>query len=153
MGTGFVKGFFHAGVTVKDLERSLDFYCNVLGLEFVSRKDVTDEYVFRVVNVDAEMIKVALLKVPGSDAHVELLEYVGVERHPGTVRPCDWGTGHFCLYVDDLDSCYRELKAKGMNFRSKEPVVATGGMNKGSKIIYGFDPDGYIIELIEPAKR
>lgn len=153
MGNRYVKGFFHAGVTVKNLERSLDFYCNVLGLEFVSQKEVTADYVFRVVSVDAEMIKVALLKVPGSDAYIELLEYVGVERHPGTVRPCDYGTGHFCLYVDDLESFYRELSAKGMQFRSKEPIVATDGINKGGKIVYGLDPDGYIIELMEPAKK
>jgi len=153
MGSRFVKGFFHAGVTVQNMERSLDFYCNVLGLELVARKDVTEPYVFRVVNVPAKTIRTALIKVPGGEAFVELLEYVGVERHPGSARPCDYGTGHFCLYVDDLETCFRELKAKGMRFRSEEPVVAEGGINKGARIVYGLDPDGYIIELMEPPKR
>lgn len=150
---GYVIGFYHAGVTVQSMEKSLDFYCELLGLELYSLRDATEEYIMKIVNVPAEKIRVAFLKVPGSDAMVELLEYVGVERHPSSVRPCDYGSGHFCLYVSNLDKIYQDLSSKGVQFRSKTPIVSTAGVNKGAKIVYCIDPDGYLIELIEPVKK
>lgn len=150
---GYVTGFYHAGVTVQSMEKSLDFYCELLGLELYSLRDATEEYIMKIVNVPAEKIRVAFLKVPGSDAMVELLEYVGVERHPSSVRPCDYGSGHFCLYVSNLDKIYQDLSSKGVQFRSKTPIVSTAGVNKGAKIVYCIDPDGYLIELIEPVKK
>lgn len=150
---GFVTGFYHAGVTVQSMEKSLDFYCGLLGLELHSLRDATEEYILKIVNVPAEKIRVAFLKVPGSYSMVELLEYVGVERHPSSVRPCDYGSGHFCLYVNDLDQVYSDLASKGVQFRSTSPIISTAGLNKGSKIVYCIDPDGYLIELIEPVKK
>ena len=41
-----------------------------------------------------------MLRIPGSDVEVELLEYKGCERHSGSARPCDYGTGHFALFVE-----------------------------------------------------
>ncbi|GIN88010.1 lactoylglutathione lyase [Heyndrickxia sporothermodurans] len=151
MKSGSVIGFYHAGITVKNLERSLDFYCHLLGFEFLSRQDVTDEYIFQIVSIqEAKLVKVAFVQIPGSDAVVELLEYTDADRRSGSSRPCDYGTGHICLYVKNLDELYKELLAKGVSFRSKAPVQVTSGRNKGAKIIYCLDPDGYIVELVEP---
>ncbi|ERI09410.1 VOC family protein [Aneurinibacillus aneurinilyticus] len=154
MSTGKITGFYHAGITVNNLEESLRFYCDFLGFQFLSQQNVTDEYVFNIVSVpETSMIKIAFVQIPGSTAVVELLEYVGVERHSGSCRPCDYGTGHLCLYVEKLDLLYKELCAKGVKFRSEAPVNVTSGRNKGAKIIYCLDPDGYIVELVEPANN
>jgi catechol 2,3-dioxygenase-like lactoylglutathione lyase family enzyme len=151
--TGSVTGFYHAGITVKNLEQSLEFYCNLLGFELLSRQDVTDDYVFQIVSVpEASLIKIAFVQIPGGNAVVELLEYADVERHSGSSRPCDYGAGHICLYVEELDLLHEELLSKGVAFRSNAPIDVTSGRNKGAKIIYCLDPDGYIVELVEPAK-
>lgn len=153
MDTSLVTGFYHAGITVKNLEKSLEFYCGLLGFEFLSQQDVTDDYVFQIVSVpEARLIKIAFVKIPGGNIVVELLEYVVAERKSGSSSPCNYGTGHICLYVKDLDLLHEKLLSKGVSFRSDAPVLVTSGRNKDAKIIYCLDPDGYIVELVEPAK-
>jgi len=152
MESGKVIGFFHAGITVKNLEASLDFYCNMLNLELVRLQDSSQDYIREMLSLPGlQKIKIALLKVPGSDVMVELLEYVGVERFPGNCRPCDYGSGHICLFVTNLEEIYREFVEKGVRFRSG-PVHITAGVNTGAKAIYMMDPDGYIVELVERPK-
>ncbi len=55
-----------------------------------------------------------------------------------------------CLIVDDLRSCREELSAGGVQFVS-EPVTITEGPNQGGLVIYMRDPDGYTLELFQPA--
>ncbi|MEW9673028.1 VOC family protein [Ammoniphilus sp. 3BR4] len=151
MGAGRVTGVYHAGITVKDIEQSIKFYTELLGLELVSRREAAEDYLFQLVAVPGlQMIKLAFLKIPGSDALVELLEYVGMDRFSGSCRSCDYGSGHVCLYVSDLDEMHNRLSDYGVKFKSNAPVLVTSGRNEGCKIIYMMDPDGYIIELVEP---
>lgn len=146
---GKVTGFIHSGITVKDLEISLDFYVNKLGLELISRQISSNEYISDIVElVNLQEVKIAFIRIPGGN-EIELLEYVGMERYPGNVRPCDYGSGHICLKVEGIEEMYEYLKLSGVRFRSKKIVEITLGANKGSKAIYMYDPDGYIIELME----
>ena len=87
--------------------------------------------------------------VPGGEVDVELIEYQGLERRSGSSPPCDHGTGHFCVFVREIDALHAELAAKGVRFRSDGPVEMTGGPNKGGKSLYSLDPDGYIFEFHE----
>ncbi len=152
-GAGQVTGFWHAGVTVKDMDEALRFYRDTLGLEVEWSGDTDGDYRWDVWGLEAEAVKVTFLRVPGSDARVELFEFAGVERHPASARPCDYGAGHFCMYVDDNDAIYERLLANGYGARSKAPVLAESGPRKGAKILYAIDPDGYHVELYEPAKK
>ena len=54
--------------------------------------------------------------------------------------------------VDDLDAIYRDLKGKGVRFKSA-PVDITHGRNAGGRAIYFFDPDDITLEMIQPAPR
>lgn len=149
MSQGKVVGFIHSGITVKDLEISLDFYVNKLGFELLSKQVSKQEYISRIVNFnDLEEVKIAFLQIPGG-SQIELLEYVGVERLPGNVRPCDYGSGHICIQVEGIEYLYEHLKEQGVQFRSPQIVDITAGANKGSKAIYMYDPDYYIIELMQ----
>ncbi len=76
---------------------------------------------------------------------VEILEYVGIDIYPRSARSCDNRTGHICLRVENLEEMFKELKAKGIKFKSKKVANITAGTNKGSKTVYMLDPDGYII--------
>ena len=139
----------HAGITVRDLDRSLEFYCGALGLELAWRRLYEEPEIARIVGVpEATGFDIAMLQLPGG-LQIELLEYRGCERHPGSARPCDWGTGHFALFVDDVQALYDDLSARGVRFRSDGPVEMTGGANRGGKSLYALDPDGYVVELHE----
>lgn len=138
----------HAGVTVGDMDRSLGFYRDLLGLEVMSDRRMTEPFVFEIAGLDAEAIRIVNLGVPGSDeVLVELLEYQGVERHPASARPCDPGNGHLCLEVTDLDSMCRRLGDAGVAMRSAAAVEIDIPELRGAKALYVSDPDGYFVEF------
>lgn len=142
-----VLGFFHGGVTVRDLDASLPFYRNGLGLEVAFDRMIDGDYLRTVLALPLTEIRVAYLHVPGG-GFVELLEYRGLERMPAASRPCDPGAGHLCLYVDDVLALWERISALGYTSRGG-PVEITSGPNAGARSIYLLDPDGYPIELFQ----
>ena len=124
-----VTGFFHGGITVADMDRSLRVYREGLGLEF-------------------SHIRAVYLDIPGG-GFVELLEYAGVERMSAASRPCDYGAGHLCLYVDDVEAMHAKLVSMGYAARSAAVVDITAGPNTGARSCYMTDPDGYAVELFQ----
>ncbi len=144
-----VVGARHAGITVSDLSRSLEFYCDQLGLELLWRRRYQEAEIREMVGVpEATAFDIAMVAIPGSDTQLELLAYEGCERRSGATSPADFGTGHFCLFVEGIDDVYDDLREQGASFRSPAgPVEMTGGANRGGKSLYSLDPDGYIVEL------
>lgn len=144
----------HTGFTVSNLDRSLAFYRDLLGMQLVMMRDTTEEYVSKVTGFPNAHIKIALLKIAPDDSHLlELLQYVS---HPGettdraTNRP---GNGHLAIRVDDLQAWYQRLSAAGVEFRSSGPVPVSAGVNAGAQAVYMRDPDGFTIELVQPAAK
>lgn len=144
----------HTGFTVQDVERSLAFYRDLLGMHLVSRYETAAPYVGQVTGFAGARLKIALLKLGPEDLHtLELLQYVS---HPGaptdraTNRP---GNGHLALRVDDLAAWYERLAAAGVEFRSPGPVPSIEGMNAGASAVSLRDPDGFTIELVQPPPR
>ena len=138
----------HAGVTVGDMELSLRFYRDLLGLEVISDARLTEPFVFAIAGLQADAIRIANLGVPGSgQVLVELLEYQGVERHPATARPCDPGSGHLCLEVADIEAMCTRLASAGVPMQSARPVNIDIPSVWGAKALYVSDPDGYFVEF------
>ena len=143
-----ITGARHGGITVSDMDRSLEFYAVSLGLELVWRGELPATVIGRIVGVpEATGFDVAFLRIPGSETQVELVEYRGIEKISGAASPCPHGTGHFCVFVESIEALYDDLAAKGVRFRSDGPVEMTEGPNKGGKSLYSLDPDGYVFEF------
>jgi catechol 2,3-dioxygenase-like lactoylglutathione lyase family enzyme len=64
------------------------------------------------------------------------------------VRTMNVGSSHISLVVEDLQSAYAELDARGAEFRSP-PVEITAGANQGGWGVYLLDPDGITVELFQ----
>lgn len=143
-----VTGFFHGGITVKDMDRSLVFYGEGLGLDQEFDRILDAPYLKAVLGLDFDHIRAVYLRIPGG-GFVELLEYVGVERFPAASRPCDFGGGHLCLYVDDVAAIHERLVGLGFRARSAGVVDITAGPNAGARSVYMTDPDGYAVELFQ----
>ncbi len=147
-----VVGVWHTGFQVADLDRSLDFYCGLLGFTIRWRREVDVEYIQELVGYPGLKLHQALLEIPGTDHTLELLDYRNVDRTPVDPATANPGTGHICFYVDDLPAMYEDLRSKGVEFISP-PVTPTVGPNVGKWCVYMKDPDGIRVELLSVAAK
>ena len=125
----------HVGLTVSDVERSIEFYRDVLGMELIRRRpSVTADYVARQTGYDDVELDVASFRVgPNSSQSLEIVQYM---KHSG--RPSDQatnraGNSHLCLLVNDLRASYDDLQSRGVRFKS-EPVEISAGPNRGDTL-------------------
>jgi lactoylglutathione lyase len=142
----------HAGITVQSLETSLAFYQGALGFELVFAWNPSAPYIGRLVGYPSVDLHAVVLRVPGSDLFLELLEYRAVPGAPIDPANANPGTVHLAFYVDDVEGLYAKLKAQGVASLS-DPVTPTIGPNKGGKAVYMVDPDGVRVELIQTPAR
>ena len=145
---------FHFSFTVSNIERSVEFYRDILGLKLVHRMTHDQPYTSTQVGFPNALLKVALFtldqfpKTP-SGHMLELIEYVNPRGEPtdtSTNRP---GAAHIAFQVSDLQAEYRRLKGLGVRFKS-EPVYIAAGRNEGGYTIYFLDPDNITLELVQP---
>jgi lactoylglutathione lyase len=125
----------HTMLRVGDLERALAFYCEVLGMQLISRKDYPDgKFTLAFVGYG---------KNP-EQAEIELTYNWGVDHYEiGTAY------GHIALGVDDIQGACEKIRAAGGKI-TREP----GPMKHGTTVIaFVQDPDGYKVELIEEKSR
>lgn len=144
-----VIGVYHTGLTVSDIERSIAFYTELIGLEFVWRQESTSPYIAQLTGLPGTHLLVAYLRPPGSDGpYVELLQYLAPLGTLVDTTPNNPGTGHVCFFVDDLEEAYGRLRAADVTFVSP-PNLISAGVHEGSKTVYLLDPDGIRVELFE----
>ncbi len=138
----------HFGIVVRDIDRALNFYCGKLGLTVARRMDETGPFLQAVLN--APEVKVITVKLAANEGPtlLELLRFESPETDVGDV-PSLFRTGatHFALTVQDLVMLHEELKAFGTEFLS-EPHRSPDGL---ALVAFCRDPEGNLIELVEPA--
>jgi len=148
-----IEGMYHVGFTVSDIERSIEFYRDLLGLTLHARFQGTAEYLAKVTGFPGVRLEIALLKTPDGGGMLELLQYVS---HPApatereTNRP---GNGHVCFKVSDIEAACEELRRRGVRLTSPGPVLITAGVHTGAHAMYLRDPDGFTVELYQPPVR
>lgn len=142
----------HAGLVVTDMEISLPFYRNVLGLsvtaEMIMEGKETDK-LFARKNARAKVVYLN----GGEDKicpPVELIQFLDISSAPYTGDLFARGIAELCFEVKNIEAEYERLKNLGVEFLSEpqEFDFAKQGMGK-SKAVYFKDPDGIILELIE----
>jgi len=147
-------GVFHFSFTVADLDRSVLWYTDVLGMELVHRQVQDNDYTRTLVGIPGAVLEIAQLKLPSvatapSSHMLELVEY----RRPVGSRPAlatqNVGTAHLAFIVDDITERYERMLAAGTDFVSP-PVAITAGVNRGGFTCYFRDPDGITLELVKP---
>jgi lactoylglutathione lyase len=139
------------GLQVADLARSVAFYRDVLGFEEVFAWNPRAPYIGELVGYPDVDLHAAILRPPNSEVFLELLEYRNVDRLPIDTRTANPGTAHIAFFVDDLESLYADLHARGVPSVS-DPVTPTIGPNKGGRAVYMIDPDGIRVELIQSVR-
>ena len=139
----------HTGITVTNLERSLAFWRDVLGFELSHRPHQTGKLASEITGVPGAEISIAVLK--GYGHKIELLEYFApLEREYLSPRPCDVGSVHVALVVDNLETVLAKIAQSGWQ-AAGQPQTLTAGPNAGKRVVYVRDPDGTTIEFMQPS--
>ena len=148
---------WHFSFTVSDIERSIAFYRDILGMELVHTQEQANAYTRKFVGYPDAHLKVAQFKIAGLPAarsgHIlELVEYVAPKGVPVDTRTLNPGTAHLAFQVDDIHAEYERMTALGVRFRS-EPVAIEAGINRGGFTCYFLDPDNITLEIIQAPSR
>jgi catechol 2,3-dioxygenase-like lactoylglutathione lyase family enzyme len=137
----------HVSVTTADLDRSLAFYVDLLGLSVMGTGQTTSRELEEIIGLGPVDLRWAELDL-GAGQFLELFEYVSPRGQATQSATADPGSVHFALAVTEIDSIYDRLGAAGVVTRSA-PIELKGGDWKGARALYALDPDGVTVELIE----
>jgi lactoylglutathione lyase len=127
-----VKKLEHVGVMVKDIEASIKFYTEVIGMELRGRLLHTNG-----------VIRLAFLNFPGAkESEVELIEGYNAGL------PAEGKVHHIAFTVDNLEAEVERIKALGVKCIDQEITT----LPDGSRYFFFEGPDGEWLEFFEPKK-
>jgi catechol 2,3-dioxygenase-like lactoylglutathione lyase family enzyme len=142
METDFNATAHHFGIIVSDLDRAVEFYRDVLGLDVLTRFSVGDEAFGTAVDIEGASAE--LVHLDAGSARLELATYEPEGERmpdPDLNRP---GSTHPGLEVDDLDAVANRLPD------DVETLSGPQTTESGTTIMFVVDPEGNRIELLEP---
>jgi catechol 2,3-dioxygenase-like lactoylglutathione lyase family enzyme len=132
----------HVGLTVSDLERSLAFYRDAIGMEEIVRHEFAEPSFGALTNNPGAEIETAMLKAGA--LILQLVEYVQGGGSSLGLDHAHVGIPHFCFAVDEVERAFQEMHRRG--------VVVTSSIVDITEQIRSFyvaDPDGVPVELME----
>lgn len=144
------------GLTVADLDRSLEFYSKVLAFEKVSETEIAGEEIERLNGVFGLRLRTARMRLGGE--FIELTEYLAPKGRPAPVdsRSNDRWFQHIAIIVSDMDRAYSWLRKYKVEHASPG-LQRLPDWNKnagGIRAFYFHDPDGHPLEVLEfPADK
>ncbi len=130
-----IKQINHVAIVVEDIDDSLNFWRDALGIELKELRDVP-----------AEKSKVAFLPVFGGE--IELVQ--PTTNDSGIAKYLDkrgQGMHHVCLEVDDIDAMMVQLKAHGVRMINEHPRTAADG--KRYAFVHPESASGVLVELYQ----
>ena len=140
-----VTAIRHTGIVVSDMETSLPFYRDLLGLEPWWDQIEEGPFMEAVTAVSGARVHTVKLKSPDG-VSIELLQYLNTPKPvPRLTNSNDVGCNHVALQVSDLAGLYEKAVAAGIRFNTP-PILAGGGK---AKVTYCRDPEGVLLELVE----
>jgi predicted enzyme related to lactoylglutathione lyase len=145
----FITGVGNFSHIVADLDKSLAFYRDVIGLQPNAPPRPFDGNVaiMKLGNTPNAQSRFVALRVPGSAIGVELIEYKDIERNPARPRFQDPGAANLIVRVRDLDAVVERVRKSGAKILTVAGTPATIG--NGGRVMFIQDPDGFVVELAQ----
>ena len=142
-----IRAIRHAGIVVRDLEKSLMFYQDLLGLVLKARALEEGSFIADLLGLPDVRVETAKLSTPDGESQVELLFF----HNPSATKlphPTDFtslGLTHLAFRVEGIDDLYQLLKDRGIRF-IHPPTLSPNGR---ATVAFCFDPEGNPLELVE----
>jgi len=145
-----VKSVDAIGMTVSDMDRSMDFFSKVLSFEKVSDIEVWGTEYERLQGVFGLRMRVVRMKL-GNES-IELMEYLAPKGRPipADSRSNDHWFQHIAIVVSDMDKAYQHLRMHKVQHASTGPqrIPDSNKAAAGIRAFYFRDPDGHNLEII-----
>jgi catechol 2,3-dioxygenase-like lactoylglutathione lyase family enzyme len=145
-----VKSLESVGMTVSDLDRSVDFYSNVLSFEKVSDTEVHGKEYEALQGLFGVRMRVVRMQL--GEEMIDLTQYLAPEGRP---IPAEWRSNdhtfqHIAIVVSDMDKAYQHLRAYKIRHASSGPqtIPISNKAAAGIRAFYFKDPDGHYLEII-----
>ena len=140
-----IKETRHFGIVVSNLDKSLKFYHDLLGLKILKTMDESGKYIDNMLSLENVQVKTVKLESVNGTTLIELLEYKSPTSTTIDKQIFDIGASHVAFTVNSLDKCYSLLSNSGVKFNSPPQISP----DKKAKVAFCFDPDNTPIELVE----
>ena len=134
----------HTGIVVKDIDKSIDFYTNLLGFEITKDQVEKGEYIDIFLGIKDVEVRTVKMSLQNGDM-LELLNFHSHPKYNEAAYITRIGCSHFALTVENLDSLFDKLKSEGIHLINP-PTKSPDGK---AKVVFCKDPDGTWIELVE----
>ena len=140
-----LRGVHHASFTVPDMDRSIAFYVDSLGMRVV-RDSADGDIAFEgpicdlITGCPGTSQRTVFLAPEGGTACLELVQYTPRGRPQERLKAGDDGCAHVCFYVEDVDGLYEVLKSNGVETHCPPQDWL------GHRVLYFRDPDGNVLE-------
>jgi lactoylglutathione lyase len=135
----------HMGIHVRDRDKSLAFYRDLVGMEVVAAWLEETPSTRSVIGYPEASLNMAILRMPGTQSYFEVIEYQNVGGAPVDTHNSNNGTVHIAYDVSDLDALAQKLETFG------SPMVTDGivALVEGSRGLCCEDPDGIRVQFFE----
>ncbi|HEY6200919.1 MAG TPA: VOC family protein [Candidatus Binatia bacterium] len=147
---GLVKSVDSIGITVSDVDRSVEFFSKVLNFEKLSDTEVAGAEYEQLVGVFGVRMRIVRMRL--GDESIALTEYLAPKGRPIPVdsRSNDHWFQHIAIAVSDMDKAYRQLRMHKVQHASTGPqrIPDWNQAAAGIRAFYFRDPDGHNLEII-----
>ena len=142
----------HIGITVVDMAKMQNFYCNLLGCKVLKTMEESGEVIDNFSGLKGVEVTTTKMELPEGGV-IELLKYHSPKGNDVSLQNIykkiiQIGISHYALSVNDLDSLYESLIKEGISFFYEVQTSPDGNV----KIAFCRDPEGNILELVEKLK-
>jgi len=132
------------GIVVNNMENSLKFYQDLLGLKIIKDMDEQGGYINNMLSLDDVQVRTVKLSAGIGNTLIELLDFKS--HNDNEIRNFyTIGASHIALTVDNLEDLYKHLSENNIKFNAP-PQKSPDGL---VKVTFCNDPDGTPIELVE----
>jgi catechol 2,3-dioxygenase-like lactoylglutathione lyase family enzyme len=151
LATAEVKAVLSVGMTVGDMDRSVEFYSRVLSFEKVSDVEVAGTEYERLTGVFGLRLRVVRMRL--GEELLDLTEYLAPRGRPvpPDTRSNDLWFQHVAIIVRDMDEAYRHLRKHKVEHASTGPQRLPDWNKQagGIRAFYFKDPDGHHLEVLQ----